>query len=388
MQHDHPTHQQHATPGTGGSTLPSLALPPAPFAAPATATAPAPVIEAEPAPVPAPTPEPAPAPVAAAPPTASGLTMPTGTAIEELVGALQLDGVEPARASDVLALDLDELLGTPMVGEPGAEAPRPHHEFSVDVERRGRSERRRSVRPSPDRRTFTSPNLAAPTAGPADPRPVTPPPARDAAARPHRIDPVMPPLPLGSTQTPAPSPFQIRLDDPPAPMNAPAPPQPTPQHAPGIASIFDASAPDAVGRLTMHPSAPVDAPTVSVPVAGPAGPATAPGHQLDPIAAAVAATPSAWYGGSVQVDDAMMVWNAPGAGAPLAPEVAAAIAPGSGPAATAPTGIATSTLAPDVPPSTGATARRGTSPLRLALIVGIPAAAGISIAFAIDHFLL
>jgi hypothetical protein len=350
---DHPTADE--------PHLPSLSLPPNPFGA-------------------------------GARPTATAIhhgAAPTGTSIEDLIGAL----AEPLA--------------------PAADTERPLHEFSVAVERRARRERRTKPRVTPDRRAFASEHMAAPHAGPVDdPRPMTPPPAHDGAARPAPIDATMPPLPIAEAPahleparpyelptrgvattthrttrpaTIASTPFPQRLDDPPAPMGAPAPPsapapapaQPAPAGTTGIDAIFGtASIPTPVGHLQ---------PALTIPDAGPAGPAMAPAAGLAAPVAAAAAAPNAWYGDAVQVDDEMLVWNAPVAAPsmamamPPAPQGAPAM-PASAPAASAPL-----TVGPLAPP---APARSSGSPLRLALLVAIPAVLGVAIAFAVNQFLL
>jgi hypothetical protein len=212
------------------------------------------------------------------------------------------------------------------------------------------------------------------------------------------------PFPATAMEHPAPP---VGAPEPPAAPPASAPPAPEQaahvQPAPagmapavGIDGIFANAAPVPVGRL--EPFGPGVA--AYVPQTGPAGPAAAPGAGLDPVVAAVAATPSAWHGSAVQVDDAMLVWNAPGTTAPLAPSVAAMIspappsaAPTSAPATATATavGIATTTLAPTGAPAAAAASARATrgplaSLLRLLLLVGIPAASGTGIAVALDRF--
>jgi hypothetical protein len=371
MQNPTPHHTQDSPYPTRDGALPTLSLPPVPFARPAAKPAMPVHVEAP-------------------------VQLPTGTSIADLIGALETDVV------------------------------RPHAVFSTDIERRGRSERRREPRSTGDRRDFTSQYLAAPTDGPIDPRPTAAPNA-PAATRPAPIDPIMPELPLALEPS---RPYELpsrgvaastlrssrpnvavqqlpfpgsALVDPPAPAGAPQPPtsgaaftdqlppavaeQPQAPAAPSsISSIFgEPSAPIQVGHL--HPRIVAD---IVVPDAGPAGPAMAPGAGLDPISASIAATPSAWFGGAVHVDDSMLVWNSPGTTAPLAPSVAAMIAPQSGPVATG-TGIATTTLVP-VPAAaaTAAAAPRGAgrSILRVTLLAGLPAAVGIGIAVGLDRFVL
>jgi hypothetical protein len=353
MQHHAPSTTSQIEPRDTRGDLPVLELPPIPFlratSAPATiATQPvADSIEHHP--------------------------LPAGTTVQDLLGALVLDGVPPADAHELATgIELDA---------------RPHHEFSVDVERRAARERRREHRATPDRRAFTSEHLAAPAAGPVDPRP-TMPPVHPTAGRPSPIDAVMPPLPLDEELQPvrayelpsrgvaattqrttrasvaiAALPFpQQALDHPPQPTTAPEPPVPpaAPAAPAGIEAIF-----------------------------GPAGPAAAPGAGLDPIAAAVAAAPSAWFGEAVHVDDELLVWNAPVAvQTPLAATVAAQLDPTAAPA----TGAASATtfpvpLTPLAPAAATAPATRR-RPARLALLVGVPAAAGIAIAVAAERFLL
>lgn len=401
MFHDAPT-QPHddRRPAASEPALPTLQLPPVPFArpsaplaavpAPATAHVPAPVTPAE--------------------------SLPTGTPVQELLGALT---AEPLR----VAVDLDTAAS-------GDLPIRPFEGFTAAVDRRGRRERRRVPRSTTDRRAFTSDHLAMPVNGPADPRPTTPPPVENVPERPAPIDPVMPALPIepatafelptrgvapstqatvrpGVASTPRPAapagaafptlaapqadaPSRMTL-----PVDAPSPVGEAADHS--IAGIFDAPSAVRIGHLQPAHAA---TPATAAPLAGPAGPSTAPGAGLDPVAAAVATAPSAWYGGAVQVDDAMMVWNAPGAQAPVAPAVAAAIAPQRpqsvppAPVAAAPaaTDLATSPLAAGGPvaaasaPATAASRGPLASLLRLLLVIGIPAGAGVSIAIAIDRF--
>ncbi|MCB0879211.1 MAG: hypothetical protein KDC46_09565 [Thermoleophilia bacterium] len=408
--HDHaPAPQPHDSTAHEAGSLPALALPPVPFARSTAAPA------AEPAPAAAPAV--APAPAAAA--------MPSGTSIQDLLGSLSLDG---ATADDVSSfLDAAASQQQPQ---------RPLHEFSVAVDRRSRRERRTEPRTTPDRRAFTSEHMAAPDSGPVDPRPTTAPPRRDPAERPEPIDARMPELPLAleparpyelpnrgvASATVRSSRASIAIHQLPFPNNAPvqqaapaapaAPAElaPEPQYQPaptgtnGIDAIFGAPVGTPVGQLQGVPQAPT-APDVElrIPESGPAAPGMAPGAGLDPLVATAAAAPSAWFGGSVHVDDAMMVWNAPGANhatGMLAPAQPNSMLATSGPAATPlagtlATGIATAPLAPSVPAAgtaaaaaAGAAAGRSSSPLRVALLLGLPAAAGIAIAFAINHFLL
>ena len=384
-------------------------LPPvAPQATPAAAPAPAP---AAPAPMPAFTA------ILEAPAATTDAPAAVGTSISELLDALKLDGV---------SMDVDQV--------------RPHAEFSSAVERRGRTERRTKPRSTNDRRTFASTNLAMPEQGPEDPRPQSAPPVEHVVTSPTAIDTMMPELPLalepsrpyelpsrglasGTLRTTR---ANVHVNELPFPANAmthpvppagapeppTAPPAPRPfidseplaqdpaaavaQPAPagmapfvGIDAVFANSAPIPVGRLEPFAAA------VHVPAAGPAGPAAAPGYGLDPVVAAVAATPSAWQGGAVQVDDAMLVWNAPGTTAPLAPSVAAMISPAppsaarvSAAPAPAAAGIAVTALAPAPAAGTRAPRGLGASLLRLVLLVGIPAASGTGIAFALDRFVL
>ena len=223
--------------------------------------------------------------------------------------------------------------------------------------------------------------------------------------------PTAPPAPAASTPFPAPhdpllaTTAQVQQHAPLAQVQQRGPlAQPAPEGArpaAGISGIFGGMTPIPVGRLEPHAAMP-HASALIVPHAGPAGPAIAPGAGLHPIAAAVAATPSAWHGGAVHVDDALLVWNAPGTTAPLAPSVAAMIAPqpvsgslASAPAAAAP-GVATTVLLPSAPAGTlgGATGAGSTARLPLAtmlrwlLLVGVPTGSGLAIAFAVNRFLL
>ncbi len=408
----------------------TLELPPVPFALGA---AHGPADELPPV---APQAAPAAAPVVAAPvlelpivaPSAPEAPAAVGTSIAELLDALKLDGV---------TMDADQI--------------RPHAEFSLAVERRDRTERRAKPRATNDRRAFASTNLAMPEQGPEDPRPQAAPPVEHVATSPAPIETIMPELPLplepsrpyelpsrgvatgtlrttranvhvndlpfpataiehptppvGAPEPPAaPHPFidQVPIADLP-PLEAPvAHAQPAPAGTspfPGIDAVFANSAPIPVGRLEPYAVLAREAAVgFQLPDAGPAGPATAPGFGLDPTVAAVAATPSAWHGSAVQVDDAMLVWNAPGTTAPLAPSVAAMISPAppsmhqlSAAAPAAPASIATTALAPTAATAAAAAGARTTrgplaSLLRLLLLVGLPAASGIGIAIALDRF--
>jgi hypothetical protein len=380
--------------------MPTLELPPVPFGRPSSdGMMPA-------APMPPATPAP-------------NDSMPSGSSIDQIIEAL--------RSEPMPTLDTSMLLDPATLLADIAPEERPHGDFHSAVERRDIRERRRAGRETPDRRTFTSTYMAAPDNGPADPRPTTPPPATH-DARPIPIDARMPELPIQELQPARPyelpsrgvvgetvrssrasiaamsaQPFPSHPAPPidaPEPPTAPIAPQQQPQQQAvephGIEGIF--GPPQSVGRL--EPFAPM-AP-VQIPDAGPAGPAIAPGAGLDPVVATAAATPSAWFGGQVQVDEAMLVWNAPGATAPLAPQVAAAIAPqtprsaaapGTAPAATAAAApIATTMLAPAAAAGAAAGASAATrSPLarllRMLAWLGLPAGAGIGIAVALDHFL-
>ncbi len=393
MPHDTPHHPDFAS---------TLELPPVPFARAATAA-----VADELPPV---APQAGLAVVVDAPAS-------VGTSISELLDALKLDGI---------TMDADEV--------------RPHAEFSAAVERRGRTERRGEPRVTPDRRAFASTNLAMPDDGPEDPRPQGLPPVEHVLESPSPIDPIMPELPIAleparhyelpsrglATGTLRTTRANVHVNElpfpatamahPVPPAGAPEPPtappvveqqivqdpiahlQPAPAHAAplvGIDGIFASSAPIPVGRL--EPFGPGVA--AYVPQTGPAGPAQAPGAGLDPVVAAVAATPTAWNGNAVHVDDAMLVWNAPGSNAPLAPSVAAMISTPP-PSATSPSapatttaGIATTALTPAdgaTAAIAGARATRGplASLLRLLLMIGIPAASGTGLAVALDRFLL
>lgn len=401
MYHDTPPHApDHRRSSHAEPALPTLQLPPAPFGRRPDSPPAAPQFQEQ---------------------------LPAGTSVRDLLGAL----AETSSGHALAARPTSAPTAPPAPPAPshlGAAVPsRPLESFSAAVERRGRRERRREARTTPDRRLFRSGHLASPLDGPADPRPTGPPPIGNVAVRPAPIDPVMPPLPLepalsvelttrgvaadtqrttrAGTASAAPStmpfPGSAATAPPPAPeqpqLDAAAiegiAPNPTTGHA-ALAGIFDARSDIPVGHLQPRD---VDAPSSAIPLAGPAGPSSAPGAGLDAVAAAVATAPSAWYGGAVQVDDAMMVWNAPGAQAPLAPSVAAMIAPhgttqpGSGPAPapTPPAPLATTPLAPGAAPdapAAGAPRGRLATLLRLLLVVGIPAASGIAIAIAIDRF--
>jgi hypothetical protein len=363
---------------TPGTRMPTLELPPVPFARgaaqpfsmPAAPAAPAPMTPAEP--------------------------MPSGTSVQELIDSLRLD-------SPLTITDPEQQL--------------PHGEFHAAVqERRNRVERRRAPRETGERRAFASPNMAAPATGPEDPRPVAPP-APAAPALPMPLDTRMPELPEAGELQPA-RPYELpsrgvasetirssRASTAVQPTTAPFVPQaatPVPMwepqaevalgHAffpPSNSDVIDDifGTPSATGRL--EPWIPAE-----LPLAGPSGPSIAPGAGLDPTVASIAAAPSAWFGGSVQVDDAMLVWNAPSSTAPLAPAVAAAIQPMSAAPAAAGTAIATSALVPAAPTAALAgaagTAAAGSSGslLRLLAWIALPAAAGIGLAAAISHFLL
>ncbi|MCW2974497.1 MAG: hypothetical protein JWN72_2770, partial [Thermoleophilia bacterium] len=81
-----------------------------------------------------------------------------------------------------------------------------------------------------------------------------------------------------------------------------------------------------VGRLDPFPGqAPLTAPQThpSAPHAGPAAPHPAPGFGLAPAVAVAAAAPSAWFGGHVQADDQLLVWNSQGSAAALSAGLAA-----------------------------------------------------------------
>jgi hypothetical protein len=379
MQQPPPSHNAFHALDSGSPALPSIALPPVPFSR---GTAAAATVDA----------------VTAAPSApASADSMPTGTSVNDLIGALSLDG-----------LDI-----TGMVAEA---APRPHQEFSVDVNRRAHRDRRSEQRTKPDRRSFTSEHLAAPDQGPTDPRPMLPPNA-PAPTRAAPIDAVMPPLPLPLEQPlplePARAyelpnraiatttrrnlrpdlstsalPFpQQAIDHPPQPAAAPEPPtgdsfttalleqaqQPAPDGASDIASIFNAAAPVPVGHLD---------PTVHATTQ----PTPTPAVELPQVAAA-----AAWFGGEVRADDALMIWNAPGTAAPLAPSVAAMIAPATQAPSAAPAAlstVATTRLAPTPAATAGAATGPTRSGRRIALLVALPAIAGIAVAVGIDRLLL
>lgn len=399
-------------------SLPMLELPPAPFARPGAGTArpdmPSPhAVSAEPVPP---------------------ASMPAGTGIDQLLASLR--SAPPEAGTQAPAT---------------VELPAPHSNFHQAVaERRNRTERRAKPRLTAERRTFTSEHLAAPETGPADPRPVEAPPAQ-APVMPMPLDTRMPELPEIAPLEPAlpyqlpsrgvaadtlrssrpsvavtRSPFPSILPDEEATAEVVAEPAaqpvaepvaeqpelmrlPTAQAyaAPALDAVFDTQVQRVpVGRL--EPWATPLAET-RIPDAGPAGPSFAPGAGLDPAVATAAAAPGAWYGGAVQVDDALLVWNAPGATAPLAPSVATMIAPQgrssapgvaalAAPTAPAATAVATTTLAPAAAASlTGtaagtaaAAAARSTRArlLRLLAWIGLPAGAGVGLALAIDRFLL
>lgn len=376
--------------------MPSLELPPAPFTRSAKPTT---------------TPEP----------------LPSGATIEHLLESLR---IEPSPSS--------------------SEPTSPHAGFHAAVERRARRERRREPRSTPERRHFASSHLAAPDTGPLDPRPVDPPsPARSALPMP--LDTRMPELPSEPAPLAPALPYQLPSRGvaaetirstrpsfggrhelptaPAAPASAPAaPPEGLTLAAAGVAPAAPTARPIAPPAAALAPAAaaaaapaprldaifepqredapmgrlePWGAPShAQLPDAGPAGPSIAPGAGLHRVVATAAAVPGAWFGGHVEVDDAMLVWNAPAAHVPLAPSVAAAISPaegspsvgaGAAAAAAAPTGIATTALAPAptaAPAGTGSGAGGATRLLRLLGWVGLPAGGGIGAAVAVDRLLL
>ncbi|MCW2927239.1 MAG: hypothetical protein JWM86_1207 [Thermoleophilia bacterium] len=354
-------------------------------------------------------------------------TLPSGTSIAELLDALQLESPLQVHAA------------------PSHGAPRPHEAFSTSVaERRDRTERRSAPRETPDRR-FASSHLAMP-AGPVDPRPATSP--VQPPARPMPLDtrmpelPTMPPAleparpyelpsrglqastvastrpniassalpfpgvapaagdvppmpfaaPIAAPATAAAAPAAPVLDDPAPPTAAPAPPVAPSnthgQHVP-IESIYGGEQQVPMGRLEPWAGHRVDT-GVRVLETGPAGPAAAPGYGLDPVVAAVAAAPNAWFGGSSEVDDAMLVWSAPPAVAPLATQVAGLIAPAGSAAPGA--ALATMPLAPATAAGAPAPSASGRGPigalLRALVLLGLPAGGGIGIAIAVNHYLL
>lgn len=350
MQHPTPPYDDLHGLDAGMPQLPTLALPPVPFSRSSNAATPD--------------------------------TMPIGTSVNDLLGALTLDGLD----------GLDATAHAPVTHEAPAAAeaaPRPHHEFSVDINRRGVRDRRAEQRSKPDRRSFTSEHLAAPEHGPQDPRPIAPPTA-PAATRATPIDAVMPELPLEparayqlpNSTVAASTRRDLRATPPftmapaPQPQAQPLPQQPAPAGTTGIASIFNAAAPVPVGHLNVPEPTPAPAPA--------SAPASA--TAMHPAAAAAAANPAAWYDGAAQVDDALMIWNAPGTAAPLAPSVSAMIAPTplSAPAAaSAPTPAASAASA-----ASGRAGRAPASRLRVALMIAVPALAGTGVAVAIDRLLL
>lgn len=160
---------------------------------------------------------------------------------------------------------------------------------------------------------------------------------------------------------------------------------------------------------------PIAAP-VATPLAAPAAPSPAPGLGLPPAVAAVAAAPNAWFGGNVQSDEALLVWNAAGSATPAAPaaipaglapgvpaglaaSVAAGIpagpppglaaAPGVAPLA-APVGVPAGVAGPDVValPAAAEAVGGGSSALRWILFGVVPAALGIGIAVVLSQFVL
>lgn len=341
-------------------------------------------------------------------------SLPVGTSVSDLLGALSAD-----------SLTLEPMADEPFFAQP-------HADFHAAVERRGRRERRSSPRSTGERRAFTSEHLAAPDHGPADPRPQADPTHEHAPRQAAPIDPRLPELPgptphelepalpytlpspgvsgdtvrttrasVATMPLTYPSIGTVGSTPPFAPVTPVAPPAelPTEQariEAPvtlaptGLDAVYAGGAPIPVGRLDPWTEILAEART---PQAGPASPAIAPGAGLAPVVASVAAAPSAWYGGQVHVDDAMLVWNAPGTQAPLAPSVAAMIAPARS-AAAAP--LATGRLAPPTLVAASASAAPAASTvrgplgrlLRGALLIGVPAGLGIGIALAVNEYLL
>ncbi|MBC7460503.1 MAG: hypothetical protein H7287_04005 [Thermoleophilia bacterium] len=149
-----------------------------------------------------------------------------------------------------------------------------------------------------------------------------------------------------------------------------------------------------VGRLDPFPGqAPLTAPQMHPSMS----------NGLDPAVAAAAAAPSAWFGGNVQADDQLLVWNSQGSAAAAAPALAgpALAAPHAGRAPHVPAGLAAAAAAPSVaahaaatapaitpltPPATGRSF--GASLLRWLLFAGVPAVLGIGIAAGASRLLL
>lgn len=356
-----------------GGSLPTLQLPPAPFGSPRGANA---------------MPE-------------HDRPLPSGTSVNALIDAL--------RDEAPLAIERAQQ-------QPPREV-RPHADFHVSVERRSRQDRRATNRHAPDRRTAGSPHLAAPDTGPLDPRPLAPPPTREPksvgpldARLPElpAVDPLEPARPwvpanrgvaAAAVEAPAAAPLAQASPAPaasPTPAAPPAPAAPAPRSpvpvpvAPlQLDAIYGLARDDGtvpVGRLDPWPNR-----APAPPVAGPAGPGFAPGAGLEPAVATAAAAPSAWYGGKIEVDDAMLVWNAPAAHAAHASAMQAFVAQpaGSAPAPAAP-GLAITALSPGTAAAAGADAPRGAGAalLRVLLLVGLPAGGGIGIAFALERFVL
>ena len=162
----------------------------------------------------------------------------------------------------------------------------------------------------------------------------------------------------------------------PAPVAAPAPIAPTdadvfpPEVAP-TAPVAAAPAPDAdIAGIYGAPTEPIG--HLATPTHAPAAPADAPGLGLPPTVAAIAATPTAWFGATTTVDDAMLIWNS-------APATNAGDPSTAFPTAAA--GVAAAGVASTSPAAGGST-------LRTLLFFGLPTVGGVAIAFAINARLL
>lgn len=224
--------------------------------------------------------------------------------------------------------------------------------------------------------------------------------------RPRPIDPVMPPLPIDENLQPArnyvlpnrgvsaAAQRSVRADliatETPFPQAAT---QAAPQTTPPVAPQTVQGHQSVQSPLTVETRQATEAashPTDSIAnIFGP--PASKPNRQDEieaQLVAQVAATPAAWTGHATHLDDeGMMIWNAAGTSAPLAPTIAAMIAPAPPVASSAASRVITTTplsAGPLVAPAS----RRLSSPLRMALLIATPAIAGIGIAFAIERFLL
>jgi len=187
----------------------------------------------------------------------------------------------------------------------------------------------------------------------------------------------------------------------PVPAPAPAAMQPYATGAP-MAAPYGAPAQD------LNPW-PGQAP-IAAPHAAPAAPSPAPGLGLAPEVAAVAAAPNAWFGGNVQSDESMLVWNGAGSATPAAPaalaaavpaglaaSIAAGIPAGPPPGLAAAPGVAPLAAGVGVPAAgpdivalapTAEAVGGGSGALRWILFGAVPAALGIGIAVVLSQFVL